>query len=288
MAHIRQSGQPTGPKESEVTSPFTTAAKGAARRRMKQTQLGMRTTMTLTQAAGKGREEEKRKVEQEKAEKVAAALALEAAEKEDAMEVEEAGLEGGGKEDEAMEQWGYDSDNSPVGIARNLDKEMVTPVGKKHRGGDLTHPTTATPKVTTALRRSCYKPHAHSYPRVIIEGSARLAQEDKIKEFTDLIGALLSNGKMVDGHFAIVPVIMGAGRRELREVKDIPANMTMLGGYVKILEKSLRVCRKNTPRSNMEGKSGRRDTYSNDMIYFTLAIACDVEPKDIISGISVE
>ena len=286
MANTRPPGHLTGPKDPEVTTPFTTAAKGAALRRMKQTQLGVRTAMTLTQAAAKGREEAKRKAEQEEAAKMAAAAALEAAEKEDAMEVEVVGLEGGGKEDETTGQRGYDSDDSP--IARDLDKEMATSSGKKRRGGDLIHPNTDTPKAMTALRRTSYKPHSYSHPRVIIEGSARLGQEDKIKEFTDLIGALLSNGKMVDQHFAIVPVTIGAGRRDLREVKDIPANMTMLGGYVKISDKSLRAFeRKSTPRPK-DGKSVRKDTYLNDMIYFTLAIACDTEPREIISGISVE
>ena len=268
--------------DSEVTTPFTTAAKGAALRRMKQAQLGMRTTMTLTQAAAKIREE--RQAEEEAAKK-AAAEALAAAENEDAMEVEEAGLVGEGKEEER----GYTSDDSPVGTDRSGEKEMGTPVGKKRRGGDLNHLTKATPTAAPALKRSTYTPHTHTFPRVIIEGSARLGQEDKIKEFTDLIGALLSNGKMVDGHFAIVPVIMGTGRKALTGVKDIPANMTMLGGYIKISEKSLRVFeRKSNTRPTKDGKSVRGNSYPNDMIYFTLAIACDAEPGDIISGISVE
>jgi hypothetical protein len=125
---------------------------------------------------------------------------------------------------------------------------------------------------------------------VIIEGSAGLSQEDKVKEFMELIGTLLSNGKMVDRYLAIVSVIMGARRKDLKEVKDIPTNMTLLGGYVKISEKSLRVFeKKRTTKTNKGAKSAKRDTsYSNDMIYFTLAIACDVEPREIISGISVE
>ena len=47
--------------------------------------------------------------------------------------------------------------------------------------------------------------------------------------------------------------------------------------------------RKTTTRTNKVAKSARNDNgYTNDMIYFTLAIACDVEPREIISGISVE
>ena len=46
-------GQPTGPRD-RVETPFTKADRGAAMRRMKQAQLGMKTTMTVAQAAAKG------------------------------------------------------------------------------------------------------------------------------------------------------------------------------------------------------------------------------------------
>ena len=287
---------PTGSKEPET--PFTTAAKGAAMRQMKQAQLGMKTTMSLAQAAAKGQEDEKRRTAQEEAAKIEAAVALKEAEKEVGMEVEDKGTEGEGKEEENKEQGGYDSDDLPVVITRNLDKEMATPAGKKRWSEDLMKTTKATPMgarrtqatTMTALRPSSYTPLKHIFPRVIIEGSARLVQEDKVKELMDLIGALLSNGKMVDCYFAIVSVVMGAGRKDLKEVKEIPADMTLLGGYVKISKKSLRIFeRKNVTRTNKGEKLAKGDTgYPNDMIYFTHAIACDLEPREILSGISVE
>jgi hypothetical protein len=58
---------------------------------MKQAQLGMKTTMTLAQAAMKGREEAKWKAEQEEAAKIVEAAALETADKEDDMDVDEEG-----------------------------------------------------------------------------------------------------------------------------------------------------------------------------------------------------
>ena len=117
-------------------------------------------------------------------------------------------------------------------------------------------------------------------------------QEEKVKEFMELMGTLLSNGKMVDQFLVIKSVVMGAGWKDLQEVKDIPANMTMMGGYVKISERSLRVFKRKNgskPNKGKGGKSAKGDTgYPNDMVYFTLAIGCDLEPKDIMSGISVE
>ena len=233
-------------------------------------------------------------MEQKEAAKATAAAEAEVAGKEDAMEVEDVGVEGEGKEEE---QEGDDSDESVV-ITRNLDKEMVTPAGKKCQRGELVKTMKDTPRggtrtratTTTALHPSSYTSHKHIFPRVITEGSSRLVQEDKVKEFMELIGTLLSNGKMVDRYFAIVSVVMGGGRKDLKEAKEIPANMTLLGGYVKISEKSLRVFeRKNTTRTTKGGKLAKGDmVYNNNMIYFTLAITCDVEPREILSGITVE
>ena len=182
--------------------------------------------------------------------------------------------------------------------ARNLDKELATPAGKKLRSEELLKTKKAAltgvrkiyATTAMALRPSSFVPQNYTHHRVIIEGSARLVQEDKVKEFLDLAGTTLSNGKMVDRFFVIVLVNMGSGRKDLKEVRDIPSNMTLMGGYIKILEKSLwSFERKNLTRINKGGKSARGETvYNNNMIYLTLAIACDVEPTEILSGILVE
>ena len=191
-----------------------------------------------------------------------------------------------------------DDSDASAGVARNLDKELATPATKKRRGEKGVKTRKDTPRGTTkaqgptmtALRPSSYIPHKHTFPRVIFEGSARLTTEDKVAEFMALIGTFLSNRKMVDRFMAIVSVVMGSGRKNLTEVKEIPSNMTMMGGYVKISEKSLQVFeRKPAMKSTKGGKLPKGGTfYNNDMVYFTLAIACDVEPREIISGISVE
>ena len=46
------------------------------------------------------------------------------------------------------------------------------------------------------------------YPRVIVEGSARLESKDKVVQFIGLIRMLLTNGKMVDWHFVHNPSII--------------------------------------------------------------------------------
>ena len=103
--------------------------------------------------------------------KIAEAAALEAANKEDDMDVEETESEGEAKEGKDKEQEGYDSEDPDGEIVRNLEKEMDTPAGKKRRSRELM----ATPKAKpmgasrtqaltmSALRSSSYTPHKHIF-----------------------------------------------------------------------------------------------------------------------------
>lgn len=92
-----------------------------------------------------------------------------------------------------------------------------------------------------ALHPSNFGNHHYCHPQVIIDGSARLGKDNKVTEFLELLGVLITNGEIVDNWFAIVQVILGSGKKNVRELKDVPVNMTMLGGYIKISEKSLEV-----------------------------------------------
>jgi hypothetical protein len=287
-----------GARPSVQVTPFSMAAKGAAMRRMREVQVAMGKTLTLAQAVEKGREEERKKKREEEAARAVAAAAAKAKEKEDNMDTdveEEEVLEIKDKDDDEEEE------DSLLGeVAWNLAKEMASSSGKKRQSGELTkssgtstvmaRKTYAAP--ATALRPSSYVPHDYIHPRVIIEGLARLEVDDKVKEFLDLVVTLISNGKIVDNYFAIVPVIMGWGKKDLRSTTDVPMNMTTLGGYIKISEKSLKVFEKKSASraSNSKGKkgSGGETVYNNDTVYFTFAITCDVEPNEILPGIMVE
>ena len=90
---------------------------------------------------------------------------------------------------------------------------------------------------------------------MIVEGSARLDNKDKVAQFIGLVGAVLTNGKLVDLSFVLNPVIIGGGRKDLRDVKDVPQNMTALGGYIKFLERSLQTFLK---RSSGGGQGGKK------------------------------
>ena len=190
-------------------------------------------------------------------------------------------MEIGSDEDEDEET----SDN----VARVLDMETTSPVRKRSRQVVSKRTSTAVAAKPPALRQSSLIPHNYGYPRVIVEGSARLDGDDKVAQFIGMVGVLLTNGRMIDPFFAVNPVLIGGGKKDLKEVKDIPQNMTVLGGYMKISEKSLKTFQKKSSGGGSGGKrkGGGNSNYENQM-YFTFAMSCDVVPADLIAGISVE
>ncbi len=97
-----------------------------------------------------------------------------------------------------------------------------------------------------SLLQSSFILHNFSYLRVIMEGLARLDQDDKVAQFIGLVGTLLTNGRMVDSFFVINPVTIGEGTKDLRDTKDVPTNMTALGGYVKLSEQSIKTFQKKS------------------------------------------
>ena len=121
-----------------------------------------------------------------------------------------------------------------------------------------------------ALRQSRFAAHKHEHPRVIVEGSAKLDNKDKVAQFIGLVGMVLTNGKLVHISFVLNPVIIGGGRKDLRDAKDVPQNMTALGGYIKFLERSLQNFLK---RSSGGGQGGKK---SGGKILCTLRWQCHV------------
>ncbi len=120
-----------------------------------------------------------------------------------------------------------------------------------------------------------------------MEGSAWLESKDKVAQFIGLIGMLLTNGKMVDRHFVLNPVIVGEGKKDLHDAKDVPQNMTALGGYIKISEKSVLTFKKKSTLVMGKKKGGGNSNYP-DLVYFTFTMFCNVAPGDLTTGIMVE
>jgi len=67
--------------------------------------------------------------------------------------------------------------------------------------------------------------------------------------------------------------------------------MTALGGYIKISERSLQTFQKRKPGGGKgEQRSGgqKKKKDYEDIVYFTMAMSCDIDPAEIITGITVE
>ncbi len=75
-------------------------------------------------------------------------------------------------------------------------------------------------------------------------------------------------------------VIIGGGKKDLGDAKDVPQNMTALGGYIKILEKNLQTFQKKSTFVMGKKKGGGNSNYA-DLVYFTFAMSCDVAPGDL-------
>jgi hypothetical protein len=118
-------------------------------------------------------------------------------------------------------------------VARNLEMEgegTGLPM-RKRRSVEVTPVTTG--GAGGALQMSSFIPHTYRNKRVILDASVRLgaAQDrDRFEEFLGQIKTLITNGKIVDKYFVINPVIIEDGRKDLRDTKDVPTNMTTLGG----------------------------------------------------------
>ena len=77
----------------------------------------------------------------------------------------------------------------------------------------------------------------------------------------------------------------------MRDAKDVPQNMTALGGYIKLSERSLMTFQKRRPGGGQGGKKSvgeKRKKDYRDLVYFTMAMSCYVAPAEILSGITVE
>jgi hypothetical protein len=121
----------------------------------------------------------------------------------------------------------------------------------------------------------------------MVEALVWFGQDNKFLQFLGQIATIVTKGKIVDNFFVINPVLIGTGKKDWKDMKDIPSNMTALGGYIKISSKSLHTFKKK-PAFGLNAKKLGGNTYSLNTVYFTFAMLCDVGPSELISGILVE
>jgi hypothetical protein len=145
-------------------------------------------------------------------------------------------------------------------------------------------PSSKTTNAPTKKAHTIIDTHAHKFPRTIVNGVIELKDANPFQEFIAALQNLLKNGQLVDPHFAFCPIKVNGGDKKIHEQSGIPVNMTMLGANFKILSGN----GKNPfDKQKVWGKGANKnkDEYKNPVVWFTLAIATDVEPEDLVSRI---
>ncbi len=106
--------------------------------------------------------------------------------------------------------------------------EANSPLKKKTRG------TSAVKAVSRYTTKSFSIAHTHAFPRTFVEAAVTLTKDDKPKEFIVAVKLLLTNGKILDPHFALAPLkpdTTTKKRKLISSEDDLPVNFTHLGQY---------------------------------------------------------
>jgi hypothetical protein len=159
--------------------------------------------------------------------------------------------------------------DKPVLAAKTVDK----PVPVKH-------------VVKSALKAGFKDNHVHNFPRILVEASIELKGESPIQEFITSLQQLLKNGQMVDKNFAFCPVKQDGGTKKIHSQSSVPTNMTLLSAHFKILSNKGRnpFEKQKVWKNNKEVKGDLK----NPIIYFSMAIATNEEPEELLARISHE
>ena len=159
--------------------------------------------------------------------------------------------------------------NKPVLAAKTVDK----PVLVKH-------------VVKSALKAGFKDNHIHNFLRILVEASIELKGKSPVLEFIVSLQELLKNGLMVDKNFAFCPVKQDGGTKKIHNQSSIPTNMTLLSAHFKISGNKGRNSfeKQKVWKNNKEVKGDLK----NPIIYFSMAIATNEEPEELLAWISHE
>ena len=103
-----------------------------------------------------------------------------------------------------------------------------------------------------------------------------------MQDFIVHLHELLKNGLMVDKTFAFCPINPNRSDKKIHEISGIVTNMTMLGVHFKISSNG----RNPFEKQKQWGKAKKdKEEFRDLVIYFSLAIAMDTDPEDLLSCI---
>jgi hypothetical protein len=134
--------------------------------------------------------------------------------------------------------------------------------------------------------------HAYFHPLAIVEAVICLTLNDRPKEFIMAIKFLLQKVKYLDQHFGLAPLKnLPSTQIKIIVLEDnIPSNVAHLGQYAltsgnHIFEKKKNWKDQDTQIPHQDNKNRE---LKDPVVYFTIAIATDLQPGYIINGIKTE
>ena len=213
-------------------------------------------------------------------------------------------------DDDALARFGispnhlFGRDEEEVTTAPNETQQTVdltaaenSPVKKKTKSANVPSSVKESNRYTTKSFSITKTVHKYDHPRTYVEAAITLTKEDKPKEFITAIKSLLANGKILDPHFALAPLKRDTTTnipKLITAEDDVPVNFTHLGQYAYTSGNRIFEKKKDWKGENSSKKAGHRDnaakedTYRDPIVYFTIAIATDIQPRNLINGIRTE
>ncbi len=140
--------------------------------------------------------------------------------------------------------------------------------------------------VKSTLKTGFDDSHVQNFPRVLVEASIALKGDNPELDFMTSLQELLKNGQIVDKNFAFCPVKPDGGTKKIHDPSKVPTNMTLLSAHFKISSTK----NKNPFEKQKVWKNGKevKGKLHNPVIYFSMAIATDDEPKDLLARVCHE
>ena len=168
-------------------------------------------------------------------------------------------------------------------ISKEEEGRLRSPIKKKQNTG-MRSLKAATIQPSRIKLMDSIDQYVHKYLRVIVEAGISLSQADPFQEFVSNLQHLLKNGQLVDSKFAFCPVNQESKDKKIFDHSGITINMTMLRAHVKITSNGRNPFMKQKQWGKNAGKG--KEEAKDPVIYFTMAIATDVKPQEVISRIS--
>ncbi len=101
-----------------------------------------------------------------------------------------------------------------------------------------------------------------------------------MQDFIVNLQELLKNRQFVGKMFAFCPIDPDGTDKKIHETSSIPTNMTMLGAHFKISSNG----RNPFEKLKQWGKAKKgKEEFQDPIVYFSLAMAMDKNPKDLLS-----